>query len=151
MDKTDIQILDLLQKNAELTVQDISKMVYLSTTPCWKRINKLKNTGYIQKTVALLDPKKVNLNTTAFVFITMNSHDQEKLALFSKVIEKMPEITECHRMSGTIDYLLKVIIRDIEGYDSFYKKLIKEIQFLKITSNFTIEKIKHTSELPISI
>lgn len=151
MDKIDIQILDLLQKNSELTVQDISKSIYLSSTPCWKRITKLKHAGYIQKTVALLDPKKTGLNTTAYVFITMDNHDQEKLALFSKVVTQMPEIVECHRMSGTIDYILKVIISDIEGYDKFYKKLINEIKFLKITSNFVIEKIKYTTEIPISI
>lgn len=149
MDKTDIQILHLLQKNADLTIQDISKSVYLSTTPCWKRINKLKSMGFIQKTVAILDPKKTNLNTIAFVFVTIESHDQEKLALFSRVVERMPEIVECHRMSGTIDYLLKVIIKDIESYDLFYKKLINKVSFLKVTSNFVLEKIKQTSEIPI--
>ncbi|MBT3277532.1 Lrp/AsnC family transcriptional regulator [Candidatus Thioglobus sp.] len=149
MDKTDIQILNLLQKNADLTIQDISKSVYLSTTPCWKRINKLKSMGFIQKTVAILDPKKTNLNTIAFVFVTIESHDQEKLALFSRVVERMPEIVECHRMSGTIDYLLKVIIKDIESYDLFYKKLINKVSFLKVTSNFVLEKIKQTSEIPI--
>jgi Lrp/AsnC family transcriptional regulator len=149
MDKTDIQILNLLQKNADLTIQDISKSVYLSTTPCWKRINKLKSMGFIQKTVAILDPKKTNLNTIAFVFVTIESHDQEKLALFSRIVERMPEIVECHRMSGTIDYLLKVIIKDIESYDLFYKKLINKVSFLKVTSNFVLEKIKQTSEIPI--
>jgi Lrp/AsnC family transcriptional regulator len=149
MDKTDVQILNLLQKNADLTIQDISKSVYLSTTPCWKRINKLKSMGFIQKTVAILDPKKTHLNTIAFVFVTIENHNQEKLALFSRVVERMPEIVECHRMSGTIDYLLKVIIKDIESYDLFYKKLINKVSFLKVTSNFVLEKIKQTSEIPI--
>lgn len=105
--------------------------------------------GFIQKTVAILDPKKTNLNTIAFVFVTIESHDQEKLALFSRIVERMPEIVECHRMSGTIDYLLKVIIKDIESYDLFYKKLINKVSFLKVTSNFVLEKIKQTSEIPI--
>ena len=151
MDKTDRQILNLLQKNAELTVQDIAKLVNLSNTPCWKRINKLKKSGYIQKTVALLDLKKNGLNTTAFVFITMDNHDQEKLALFAKVVTQMPEIVECHRMNGKIDYLLKVIINNIDDYDKFYKRLIKQVKFLKVTSNFVIEKIKYTTEIPISL
>ncbi|MBW5290162.1 MAG: Transcriptional regulator, AsnC family [Candidatus Ruthia sp. Asou_11_S2] len=149
MDKLDSAILDLLQINADLTIQDISKSVYLSTTLCWKRINKLKANGFIQKTVAILDPKKAHLNTTAFVFVTMENHDQKKLALFSRVVERMPEIVECHRMSGTIDYLLKVIIKGIESYDLFYKKLIDKVSFLKVTSNFVLEKMKQTSEIPI--
>ena len=151
MDKTDRQILNLLQKNAELTVQDVAKLVNLSNTPCWKRINKLKESGYIQKTVALLDLKKNGLNTTAFVFITMDNHDQDKLALFAKVVTQMPEIIECHRMNGKIDYLLKVIINNIDDYDKFYKRLIKQVKFLKVTSNFVIEKIKYTTEIPISL
>lgn len=151
MDKVDRQILALLQNNAELTVQDISKSVHLSTTPCWKRIDRLKNAGYIQKTVAILDPKKVGLRATAFVFITMEDHNQEKLSLFARVVSNMPEVVECHRMSGSIDYLLKVIVCDIEGYDNFYQRLINKAQFLKVTSNFVIENIKCTSEIPLDI
>lgn len=149
MDKVDKAILNLLQKNADLTIQDISQSVYLSTTPCWKRINKLKIGGFIQKTVAILDPKKAQLNTTVFVFVTIGNHDQEKLALFSKTVGRMSEIVECHRISGAIDYLLKIITKDIESYDAFYKKLINEAPFLKVTSNFVLEKIKQTSEIPI--
>ncbi len=151
MDKTDRAILDLLQKNSDLTIQEISKSVYLSTTPCWKRINKLKMGGFIQKTVVILNTKKIHLNTTVFVFITIENHDQKKLALFSKTVEKIPEIVECHRMSGTIDYLLKIVTKDIESYDLFYKKLINRLPFLKVTSNFVLEKIKQTSEVPIML
>jgi Lrp/AsnC family transcriptional regulator len=151
MDKLDRIILDLLQKQSDLTIQEISKSVYLSTTPCWQRIKKLKEQGFIKKTVAILDPKKVDLNTTVFVFVTIESHDQEKLELFSRVIKKMPQIVECHRLSGTIDYLLKVIIKDIEGYDLFYKRLINKVSFLKVTSNFVIEKMKQTTEIPINV
>lgn len=149
MDKIDKMILDLLQNNSDLTIQEISKSVYLSTTPCWKRINKLKTEGFIEKTVAILNPKKVQLNTIAFIFIALASHSQEKIDLFSKVIINMPEVIECHRMSGEIDYLLKVIVKDIEGYALFYKVLIAKLPFLKVTSNFVIEKIKQTSAIPI--
>ena len=151
MDNIDVKILDLLQKDAEITIQNISEQIHLSTTPCWKRINRLKESGYIKKTVAIIDQKKVGLNTVAFVFITIDNHNQEKLIIFSKVIEKMPEIVECHRMSGTIDYLLKVIVNDIDGYNIFYNKLISDIGFLNITSNFVMENMKSTSEIPINI
>ena len=110
MDKLDRIILDLLQKNSDLTIQEISKSVYLSTTPCWQRIKRLKERGFIQKTVAILDPKMAELNTTVFVFVTIENHDKDKLELFSRVVSVMPEIVECHRLSGSIDYLLKVII-----------------------------------------
>ena len=81
----------------------------------------------------------------------MEDHNQEKLSLFARVISNMPEVVECHRMSGSIDYLLKVMVCDIEGYDNFYKRLISKAQFLKVTSNFVIENIKCTSEIPLDI
>ncbi len=151
MDKLDRIILDLLQKNSDLTIQEISKSVYLSTTPCWQRIKRLKERGFIQKTVAILDPKMAELNTTVFVFVTIENHDKDKLELFSRVVSMMPEIVECHRLSGSIDYLLKVIIKDIEGYDLFYKGLITKVSFLNVTSNFVIERMKQTTEIPINI
>jgi Lrp/AsnC family transcriptional regulator len=151
MDKLDRIILDLLQKNSDLTIQEISKSVYLSTTPCWQRIKRLKERGFIQKTVAILDPKMAELNTTVFVFVTIENHDKDKLELFSRVVSVMPEIVECHRLSGSIDYLLKVIIKDIEGYDLFYKGLITKVSFLNVTSNFVIERMKQTTEIPINV
>ncbi|MDP6103341.1 MAG: Lrp/AsnC family transcriptional regulator [Gammaproteobacteria bacterium] len=151
MDKLDRIILDLLQKNSDLTIQEISKSVYLSTTPCWQRIKRLKERGFIQKTVAILDPKMAELNTTVFVFVTIENHDKDKLELFSRVVSMMPEIVECHRLSGSIDYLLKVIIKDIEGYDLFYKGLITKVSFLNVTSNFVIERMKQTTEIPINV
>ncbi|HAY40799.1 MAG TPA: ArsR family transcriptional regulator, partial [Gammaproteobacteria bacterium] len=133
------------------TIQEISKSVYLSTTPCWQRIKRLKERGFIQKTVAILDPKMAELNTTVFVFVTIENHDKDKLELFSRVVSMMPEIVECHRLSGSIDYLLKVIIKDIEGYDLFYKGLITKVSFLNVTSNFVIERMKQTTEIPINV
>ncbi len=91
------------------------------------------------------------LNTIVFVFVTIENHDKEKLNLFSRVVSMMPDIVECHRLSGSIDYILKVIVKDIEGYDLFYKRLINKASFLKVTSNFVIEKMKQTTEIPINI
>jgi len=151
MDAIDRKLLDLLQKNAEMTVQELSKEVHLSTTPCWKRINQLKKLGFINKTVSLVNRKRVGLNVTAIVFVTVNTHDPEKISIFADTIKEFPEVLECYRMSGEIDYLLKVIVSDIDSYDSFYKRLIEKVHFLKVTSNFAIEEIKFTTELPLNL
>ena len=150
MDTIDIKLLELLQNNAELTIQELSKEVHLSTTPCWKRINQLKNNGYINKTVSLVDRKRVGANVTAMVSIKVNNHNQERISIFSKTIQDIPEVIECYRMSGETDYLLKVVVSDIESYDAFYKNLIEKVQFLKVTSNFAIEEIKSTTEIPLT-
>jgi len=131
MDAIDVKLLELLQHNAEMTIQQLSTEVHLSTTPCWKRINQLKNIGYISKTVSLVDRKKIGLNVTTMVFVTLNTHDQEKIRIFDETIQQIPEVAECYRMSGEIDYLLKVIVSDIESYDSFYKRLIDKVQLLR--------------------
>ena len=150
MDAIDIKLLKLLQNNAELTVQELSSEVHLSTTPCWKRINQLKNNGYISKTVAIVDRKKVNSNVTAMVSVRVTDHNQERIQHFSKVIKEIPEVIECYRMSGETDYLLKVVVSDIESYDIFYKNLIENVRSLKVTSNFAIEEIKSTTEIPLN-
>ena len=103
MDTIDIKLLELLQHNAELTIQELSKEVHLSTTPCWKRINQLKNNGYINKTVSLVDRKRVGANVTAMVSIKVNNHNQERISIFSKTIQDIPEVIECYRMSGETD------------------------------------------------
>ena len=150
MDAIDIKLLNLLQNNAELTIQELSSEVHLSTTPCWKRINQLKDNGYISKTVALVNRKRVNSNVTAMVSIRVTDHNQERIQHLSKVIKEIPEVIECYRMSGETDYLLKVVVSDIESYDIFYKNLIRQVQFLKVTSNFAIEEIKSTTEIPLT-
>ena len=150
MDAIDIKLLKLLQKNAELTIQELSSEVHLSTTPCWKRINQLKDYGYISKTVALVDRKRVDSNVTAMVAVTVTNHNQERISLFAEIIKEIPEVIECYRMSGETDYLLKVVVSDIESYDIFYKNLIEKVQFLKVTSNFAIEEIKSTTEIPLT-
>ena len=150
MDAIDIKLLNLLQHNAELTILELSAEVHLSTTPCWKRINQLKDNGYISKTVALVNRKRVNSNVTAMVSIRVTDHNQERIQHLSKVIKNIPEVIECYRMSGETDYLLKVVVSDIESYDIFYKNLIEQVQFLKVTSNFAIEEIKSTTEIPLT-
>lgn len=149
MDRLDRKILRLLQEDTTLAVADIAKKVGLSTTPCWRRIQKLEEDGVIRRRVALLDAEKVNVKVTVFVFIRTNSHSKEWLKRFSEVIVDFPEIVEFYRMSGEVDYLLRVVVPDIAAYDEFYRRLIERIEIRDVSSAFAMEKIKYTTELPL--
>ena len=149
MDRLDRKILRLMQEDATLAVADIAKKVGLSTTPCWRRIQKLEEDGVIRKRVAILAPEKVNARVTVFVSIRTNSHSNEWLRRFSEVIAEFPEVVEFYRMSGDVDYLLRVVVPDIAAYDTFYKKLVKEIDIEDVSSAFAMERIKETTQLPL--
>jgi Lrp/AsnC family transcriptional regulator len=149
MDRLDRKILRLLQENSTLAVADIAKKVGLSTTPCWRRIQKLEEDGVIQRRVAVLDPVKVNASVTVFVAIRTASHSLEWLRRFSEVVQEFPEVVEFYRMSGDVDYLLRVVVPDIAAYDAFYKKLIAKIEIRDVSSSFAMEQIKYTTELPL--
>ena len=150
MDRLDRKILRLLQEDSTLAVADIGKKVGLSTTPCWRRIQKMEEEGVIRRRVALLDPEKVNANVTVFVAIRTNSHSVEWLRRFSEVIGDFPEVLEFYRMSGDVDYLLRVVVPDIAAYDAFYKRLIARIEISDVSTSFAMEQIKSTSELPLA-
>jgi Lrp/AsnC family transcriptional regulator len=149
MDRLDRKILRLLQEDSTLAVADIAKKVGLSTTPCWRRIQKLEEEGVIKRRVAILDPVKVNARVNVFVAIRTNSHSHEWLKRFSEVVQEFPEVVEFYRMSGEIDYLLRVVVPDIAAYDVFYKKLISKIEIRDVSSSFAMEQIKYTTELPL--
>ncbi|EJF87983.1 hypothetical protein ME1_00947 [Bartonella vinsonii subsp. arupensis OK-94-513] len=150
MDRLDRKILYLLQENATLSVADIAKRIGLSTTPCWRRIQKLEEDGVIQRRVAVLSPEKVNAHVTVFVSIRTNTHSHEWFKRFSKIVREFREVIEFYRMSGDIDYLLRVVVPNIEAYDLFYKKLIAKIDIRDVSSSFAMEQIKYTTELPLS-
>lgn len=149
IDRMDRKILDILQRDCTLPVAEIGKQVGLSTTPCWRRIQKLEELGVIQRRVALLDPKKVNVGVTVFVSITTSHHTQEWLERFHEALKDFPEVVEFYRMSGQVDYLLRVVVPDIERYDQFYKKLISRIELSDVSSAFAMEQIKYTTALPL--
>jgi Lrp/AsnC family transcriptional regulator len=149
LDAIDIKILDLLQRDCTVSVADIGKEVGLSTTPCWRRIQKLEQEGVIRSRLALLDPKKVNVGVTVFVAITTSEHNLEWLNRFHEVVRDFPEVVEAYRMSGQVDYLLRVTVPDIESYDRFYKKLIDRIPLSDVSSSFAMEQIKYTTALPL--
>ena len=150
VDRLDRKILQILQEDATVPVAEIGRRVGLSTTPCWRRIQKLEEDGVIIGRVALLDPKKVNTRVTAFVSIITNQHNDEWLRRFAEVIREFPEVVEFYRMAGQVDYLLRVVVPDIEAYDAFYKRLIAKIEISDVSSSFAMEQIKYTTALPLS-
>ena len=145
----DKRILSVLQENADLPISELSKKVNLSATPCWARINKLYKQGFITKKVAVVDRLKLNLNVDAFVQVKTSNHNMEWARKFVKVISDMPEVIEFYRLSGSIDYLLKVLVPSIEKYDEFYKKLTDKVDLTDVSSSFSMEEIKQTSSLPL--
>ena len=149
MDATDRQILACLQEDATMPVAEIARRVGLSSTPCWRRIQKLEEAKVIRARVALLDSKRVNVGTTAFVSVRTNQHSVEWLERFAAVVREMPEVVEFYRMSGAVDYLLRVVVPDIEAYDRFYKRLIARIELSDVSSSFAMEQIKYTTALPL--
>jgi Lrp/AsnC family transcriptional regulator, cysteine-sensing transcriptional activator len=149
LDRMDRKILDILQRDCTLPVAEVGKQIGLSTTPCWRRIQKLEESGVIQRRVAVLDPRKVNVGVTVFVSITTSRHTQEWLERFHEALKDLPEVVEFYRMSGQVDYLLRVVVPDIERYDAFYKKLISKIELSDVSSSFAMEQIKYTTALPL--
>jgi Lrp/AsnC family transcriptional regulator, cysteine-sensing transcriptional activator len=150
LDAVDLKILSILQRDCTLSVADIGKEVGLSTTPCWRRIQRLEQEGVIDARVALLNAKKVNAGVTVFVAITTSEHNVEWLERFHTVVRDLPEVVEAYRMSGQVDYLLRVVVPDIESYDRFYKQLIEKISLTDVSSSFAMEQIKYTTALPLN-
>jgi Lrp/AsnC family transcriptional regulator len=150
MDTLDQKILNLLQEDATLSVAEIGERVGLSTTPCWRRIQNLEKAGIIQGRVTLLDAEKLNVGVTVFVAIRTNQHSLEWLEKFAAAVSGIPEVVEFYRMSGDVDYLLRVVVPDIAGYDAVYKRLISAVDLSDVSSSFAMEKIKSTTALPLN-
>ncbi|MCU7372495.1 Lrp/AsnC family transcriptional regulator [Paucibacter sp. O1-1] len=150
MDSLDLKILELLQQDAEQQVAQIAAQVGLSTTPCWRRIQRLKEAGVITRQVALLDARKINVGVTVFVSVRTSIHSQEWFERFRATIQAIPEVVEFYRMSGDVDYLLRVVVPDIAAYDAVYKRLIAGTELHDVSSSFAMEELKLTTALPLS-
>ena len=149
MDAVDRKILAVVQDDASLSVAEVGQRVGLSSTPCWKRLQRLEADGVIMRRVALVNPDKIGLGITVFVSVETNDHSQEWLKKFAEVVGAMPEVMEFYRMAGDVDYMLRVVVPDMAGYDAFYKKLIGTVPLKNVTSRFAMERIKQTTALPI--
>lgn len=149
MDRIDRNILSCLQEDATLPVAEVAERVGLSTTPCWRRIQNLEKAGYIRRRVALLDAKKLNVGVTVFVRLKTSQHNLEWLETFANAVAQIDEVVEFYRMSGDIDYLLRIVVPDIAGYDAVYKRLINLAGLVDVSSSFAMEQIKYTTALPV--
>ena len=150
MDAIDRKILAVVQQDASLSVAEIGQRVGLSSTPCWKRMQRLEADGVIMRRVALIDPEKVGLGITVFVSVESADHSEAWLKTFAGAVSAMPEVMEFYRMAGDVDYMLRVVVADMASYDVFYKKLIGAVPLKNVTSRFAMERIKSTTALPIS-
>jgi len=149
IDTHDRQILKLLQSDSDRTTQEIADAIGLSATPTARRIKRLESEGYIRKRVALLDPDTLGLSATLFITVRTSHHDAGWLETFARGVERMPEVVEFYRLSGDVDYLLKLVLPDIRDYDTVYKKLIAIAPLSDVSASFAMEAIKNTTELPV--
>lgn len=151
LDSMDRRILGLMQDDVTLSIQQIGDQIGLSANPCWRRIKRLEADGVIERRVALIDPVAVGLGMTAFVAIRTNQHNVDWLKRFARGVQTIPEIVECHRMSGDIDYLLKVVVSGIEHYDRVYQRLIAAVPGLSdVSSTFSMERLKYGTKLDLT-
>ena len=150
LDAIDRKILTVLQEDASLSVAEIGDRVGLSSTPCWKRIQRLEADGVILRRVALVDQNKIGLGISVFVSVESSDHSEGWLKKFAEAVSAMPEVMEFYRMAGDVDYMLRVAVASIQDYDAFYKKLIAAIPLKNVTSRFAMERIKQTTALPIA-
>ncbi len=150
LDEIDRKILNLLQADATMPVAAIAERVGLSATPCWRRIQKLEEAGVIRARVALLDPEKLNVGVTVMVAVRTSQHDLGWLEKFAAAVQDFPEVVEFYRMSGDVDYLLRIVVPDIAAYDAVYKRLIARVPLSDVSSAFAMETIKYTTALPVT-
>jgi len=149
LDTIDRKILTVLQEDASLSVAEIGDRVGLSSTPCWKRIQRLEADGVILRRVALVDQNKIGLGLSVFVSVESSDHSDAWLKRFADAVSAMPEVMEFYRMAGDVDYMLRVVTPDMQSYDVFYKNLIYAVPLKNVTSRFAMEKIKSITALPV--
>ena len=143
IDAIDRKILTLLQEDASQPIQAIADQVGLTNNPCWRRIKRMEESGLISGRVVRVDPTKLGLKMTCFVTLHTDDHSERWLKKFKNTIQKIPEIVECHRMAGDVDYLLKILAHDLNHYDTIYKRIIRLVPGLKdVSSTFSMEPLK---------
>ena len=149
MDAIDHKLLDLLQRDASLSLDELSERASLSRNACWRRIKRLEDDGVIKARVTLLDAKAINVGLTAFIALRTTEHSAKWLDQFSRAVRDIPEIVGVYRLTGDLDYLLQAVIPDVAAYDSLYKRLIAKITLADVSSSFVMEEIKSTTVLPL--
>ena len=149
VDKIDCHILRLIQNDASLSVDSVAERVNLSRNACWRRIKRLEEDGIIKSRVALVDPDKLGMGLSVIVMIRTNNHEPDWLTKFERAVSSLPEILGAHRMSGDLDYVLRVQVADVKDYDRFYQRLIARVPIADVSASFVMEDLKNTTVLPI--
>lgn len=149
IDEIDRRILRILQQDSSLSMDAVAEAVHLSRNACWRRIKAMEEAGVLRKRVALVDPDAVGLDLSSFVLVRTNRHDAEWLEAFGRAVRSLPEITGAYRMTGDLDYILRVRIGSVRAYDAFYQRLIDLVPISDVSASFVMEEIKETTELPL--
>ena len=150
LDKFDREILRVMQRDATISMAELSQHVGLSHTPCWRRVKRMEAEGIIRQKVTLLDAKKLNLGVSVFIYVTLKNHDSDSLNKFESAVQDIEEVVECHTTSGDKDYLLKVIVKSIEEYEHLLKSKLTGLPSVDhLSSTFALKQVKNTTELPI--
>lgn len=149
LDSIDRKILNILQIDGTLSVDGLSERVNLSRNACWRRVKAMEDAGIIIGRVALIDAEKVGLPLLVYVLVRTNDHTQSWLEKFRSAVAQMPEITSAHRMTGDLDYVLRVRVADVKAYDAFYQRLIAKVAIADVSASFVMEDIKDTTVLVV--
>lgn len=150
LDASDIRILQLLQENAQLTIKEISQKINLSMTPTHDRIKRLEQEGVIDKYVTILNKKMLGNPMIVYCNISLDKQQKNHFEEFEEAIKQFPEVIECSVISGSFDYLLKVIAKDMSAYNEFYQKKLSDLQSVAhISSSFVMSEVKSTTVMPL--
>ena len=150
LDEYDKKILRILQQNSDYSMNELGDQVGLSHTPCWRRVKRLEEEGYIQKKLTLLDARKLELNVSVHAYITIKKHDEESLNNFENSVNSVREIVECYSITGDRDYLLRIVVSSVEAYEKLLKTTLVHLpNVASVNSVFALKQVKYTTELPI--
>ena len=150
LDRYEKRILALLQEDASLSTAAIAETIGLSSSPCWRRIDRLEREGFIKRKVALVDRKKIGLNAQIFAQIKLNAHGRANLDEFAAAIRAFPEVLECYVLMGSVDFLIRIVATDIEAYERFFFDRLSQLPGVQeVNSTVALSEIKATTALPI--
>lgn len=150
LDEFDRKILVLLQEDASLSAADVGERIGLSQSQCWRRIDRMEREGIIVKRVALVDRKKAGLNVMLFAHVKLAGHNRNALPEFSQAIQAFPEVMECHVLMGNVDFLLRIVARDVEAYERFFFERLSQLPMVQeVNSMIALSQIKASTVLPI--
>ena len=151
LDRYDLHILKILQNDSSISMQDLAAQIGLSHTPCWRRVKKLEEHGVIIKQVALLNSKNLDLDVNVFVHVTLRQHHENALNRFEEAVSQLTEVVECYTVSGETDFLLRVVVKDVEAYEKLLKGTLLQLPEVgNLSSTFALRQVKYTTEIPIA-